>query len=84
MNKLKTKFLGVSFPNPLVLASGILGMSASSMVRVIENGAGAVTTKSTNIEGRDGHPNPKVITYESGMLNCYGLTNAGFEMKKGK
>ncbi|MBD3244379.1 MAG: dihydroorotate dehydrogenase [Candidatus Moranbacteria bacterium] len=82
MKKLRTKFLGFDFENPIILASGILGMSASSMVSVIDNGAAGVTTKSTNIEGRDGHPNPKVITYESGMLNCYGLTNAGFENEK--
>jgi dihydroorotate dehydrogenase (NAD+) catalytic subunit len=77
MIDLSVKFLGKKFPNPLVLASGILGMSAASMINVVKNGAGAVTTKSANKEGRVGNPNPKVITYESGMLNCYGLTNAG-------
>lgn len=82
MPNIKVKFLNQEFPNPTVLASGILGMSASSMVNVVNNGAGGVTTKSTNIEGRDGHSNPKVITYEAGMLNCYGLTNAGFKHEK--
>ncbi|MBU2025941.1 MAG: dihydroorotate dehydrogenase [Patescibacteria group bacterium] len=81
-SNLRTDFLGVKFPNPVVLASGILGMSASSMASVVRNGAGGVTTKSTNLEGQDGHPGPKVITYESGMLNCYGLTNAGFWHEK--
>ncbi|MBD3238580.1 MAG: dihydroorotate dehydrogenase [Candidatus Moranbacteria bacterium] len=78
----RVNFLGVEFPNPIVLSSGILGMTATSMEKVITSGAGGVTTKSTNISGRDGNPCPKVITYEAGMLNCYGLTNAGFLNEK--
>jgi dihydroorotate dehydrogenase (NAD+) catalytic subunit len=82
MPNLGVNFLGVKFKNPIILASGILGMTAASLESAVRNGAGGVTTKSTNLEGRDGHPNPKVITYESGMLNCYGLTNAGIDQEK--
>jgi len=43
---LKTSFLGKTYPSPLVLASGVLGLTADSMKRVLDAGAGAVTTKS--------------------------------------
>ena len=64
---------------PTVLASGILGLSAASMKRVIAFGAGAVTTKSFNTEGRKGHPNPSILPFRHGMLNAVGLSNPGVE-----
>lgn len=72
-------FCGIKFPNPLVLASGVLGVTGDSMRYVVDSGAGAVTTKSTNVEGRTGHPNPIIITYEGGMMNAVGLSNPGIE-----
>lgn len=82
MPDLNSDFLGVRFANPTLLASGILGMTAASMGSAIRNGAGGVITKSCNIAGRDGNANPKVISYEGGLLNCYGLTNGGFVHEK--
>lgn len=79
---ISTTFCGVKFQNPTVLASGILGVTGDSMAHVInEGGAGAVTTKSLNLEGRDGHPNPTMITYEGGMMNAVGLPNTGITNK---
>ncbi len=63
--------------NPTILASGILGMNADIIKEVVRGGAGAVTLKSTGTEPREGHPNPKVIVWEHGLANCYGLTNQG-------
>jgi len=80
---ISTKLCGIKLSNPTILASGILGVTASSMLNVINNGAGAVTTKSCDLEGRPGHPNPKVISYEHGLLNCFGLTNPGIKEKIG-
>ncbi len=65
--------------SPLVLASGILGLTASSMKRVVDNGCGAVTTKSFNLEARKGHPNPSIVPFEHGLLNAVGLSNPGAE-----
>jgi dihydroorotate dehydrogenase (NAD+) catalytic subunit len=76
---LATDFCGVKFPNPTVLASGVLGVTGDSMKYVIDSGAGAVTTKSTNVGGRVGHPNPIMITYEGGMMNAVGLSNPGIK-----
>ncbi len=76
---LKVDLCGTKLNNPTVLASGILGMNADILKEAARNGAGAVTTKSTGTEVREGHPNPKVIVWEAGMANCYGLTNPGYK-----
>jgi len=70
---------GVKLASPLVLASGILGVSASSLGRVAAFGAGAVTTKSFSLEERTGHPNPTVVEVRQGLLNAVGLSNAGWQ-----
>jgi len=79
MNRLATDLCGIRLESPLVLASGIMGMSASSMKRISEAGAGAVTTKSCGIGERKGHPCPCVIPFEHGLLNAVGLANPGIE-----
>ena len=74
---LRTQFLGMALANPLVLASGVLGTSASLMERVAREGAGAVTSKSAGPEPRAGHPNPVALAWQGGVLNAIGLTNPG-------
>ena len=74
---LTTNLAGVRLASPLVLASGVLGLTASGMRRVIEFGAGAVTTKSTGLEPRTGHKAPSILPWEHGMLNAVGLSNPG-------
>jgi dihydroorotate dehydrogenase (NAD+) catalytic subunit len=66
-------------PNPLILASGILGTEAELMARVAHCGAGAVTAKSCSLEPRAGHPNPTVLAWEHGLINAVGLANPGVE-----
>jgi dihydroorotate dehydrogenase (NAD+) catalytic subunit len=70
---------GVLLPNPLILASGILGTEAELMARVARSGAGAVTAKSCSLEPRAGHPNPTVLAWEHGLINAVGLANPGVE-----
>ena len=77
--KLETTFCGVKFKNPLVLASGVLGVTGASLRFVVENGAGGVTTKSIWREGHLGHPNPVIIANDHFMLNAVGLPDAGIE-----
>ncbi|MGM5481882.1 MAG: dihydroorotate dehydrogenase [Nanobdellota archaeon] len=79
---LKTEFCGISLKGPLVLASGILGVTRASLKRVIESGAGAVTIKSISQEKRKGHNNPIIITYEAGMMNAVGYSNPGIKVAK--
>ena len=76
---LSQKILGVTFPNPTVLASGILGITASSWNFVAENGAGGITTKSLWLREHKGHPNPTIIATEHWMLNAVGVPDAGPE-----
>lgn len=76
---LQTEFLGVKFANPLVVASGILGVTGASLKYVVENGAGGVTTKSIWLNEHKGHKNPVMIANEHYMLNAVGLPDAGIE-----
>jgi len=77
--KLNVDFCGVKFKNPLVLASGVLGVTGASLRFVVENGAGGVTTKSIWRDGHTGHPNPVIIANDHFMLNAVGLPDAGIE-----
>jgi dihydroorotate dehydrogenase (NAD+) catalytic subunit len=79
---LKTNFLGIELANPLILASGILGVTKASIRNVAKHGAGAMTMKSISIEPRSGHKNPVVITYEAGMMNAVGYSNPGWKVAK--
>jgi dihydroorotate dehydrogenase (NAD+) catalytic subunit len=77
---LRTTFAGLTFRNPLWLASGIWGESGNSLKGAWEAGAGGVVTKSIGSEPRMGYPNPTIETYEKwGMLNAMGLPNPGIE-----
>jgi len=64
--------------SPLILASGILGVSYSSMKRLIDAGIGAITTKSIGPVPRKGYKNPSIIeVYNGSFLNSVGLGNPG-------
>lgn len=76
---IETTLVKLKLKSPLVLASGILGLTASSMRRVVEFGAGAVTSKSFNKDWRKGHKNPSIVPFEHGMLNAVGLSNPGLD-----
>ncbi len=76
---IETTFLNLHLKSPTVLASGILGLTADSLRRVIAFGAGAVTTKSFNTDGRKGHPNPSILPFRHGLLNAVGLSNPGVD-----
>ncbi|MFZ0830443.1 MAG: dihydroorotate dehydrogenase [Thermoplasmata archaeon] len=80
MADLRTTIAGLTFRNPLWLASGIWGESGNSLKGAWEAGAGGVVTKSIGSEPRLGYPNPTIETYEKwGMLNAMGLPNPGIE-----
>lgn len=77
MVNLSVEFCGVKFENPTVLASGILGVTASSLKNVVRNGAGGVTTKSIWLEEHPGHKNPTMLGTDKWFLNAVGLSDAG-------
>jgi len=66
--------------NPLMLASGILGVSGASLKRVaLSGGAGAIVTKSIGLTPREGHRNPTFVEMEKGLISAIGLANPGYE-----
>lgn len=79
MIDLSIDFCGVNFKNPTVLASGILGVTASSLRNVVRNGAGGVTTKSIWLKEHVGHKSPTMFGTEHYFLNAVGLSDAGIE-----
>jgi dihydroorotate dehydrogenase (NAD+) catalytic subunit len=76
---LSQTILGVEFPNPTVLASGIMGVTAASWRFAVQGGAGAITTKSLWPQEHKGNPNPTIISTEHWMLNAVGVPDAGPE-----
>ena len=77
MANLSVNLAGIPLQNPTVLASGIMGVSTSSLKYVEENGAGAVTMKSIGPTDRSGHKNPTVYSWGEGITNAVGLSNPG-------
>jgi dihydroorotate dehydrogenase (NAD+) catalytic subunit len=80
---LGVQLCGVQLPNPLILASGILGTEAELLARVAQAGAGGVTAKSCSPLPRAGHRNPTVLAWEHGLINAVGLANPGVEAEIG-
>ncbi|MCE5258646.1 MAG: dihydroorotate dehydrogenase [Chloroflexi bacterium] len=68
---------GLELHNPFVLASGIWGSAAETLIRAGQAGAGAVTSKSCSVVPRRGHPNPAVLPWRGGLINAVGLANPG-------
>lgn len=77
MVKFEVEIAGLKFKNPVLNASGILGLTASSLKRLVEAGVGGVVTKSIGLKPRVGNPNPTIVEVGCGLLNCMGLPNPG-------
>ncbi|MBC7086313.1 MAG: dihydroorotate dehydrogenase [Methanomethylovorans sp.] len=70
---------GLRLKNPTILAAGIMGTTGASLIRVAQQGAGAVVTKSIGPEPKDGHNNPSMVKLDFGYLNAMGLPNPSYE-----
>jgi len=77
--RLGVKVGTLALQNPTILASGILGVTPDTMVRVLKAGAAAVVTKSIGSEPRHGHPTPAFVSLEAGFLNAMGIPNPGVD-----
>jgi len=78
-NAISVEMAGLMLDSPLLLSSGVLGLSASSLKSVADAGAGAVTSKSCGLNERAGHKCPAVLPFEHGVLNAIGLANPGVD-----
>jgi len=74
---LQTTLFGKKLKNPFILASGILGSAASTLIEISKQ-AGAVTCKSVSKEPIKGHENPTVLGEEY-VINAVGLSNPGIQ-----
>ncbi len=79
---LAVELCGAKMHNPLVLASGIWGLTGGNLVRAAKDGAGAVTSKSCSREPRKGYGNPAIVEWDNAMLNAVGLSNPGVQEMK--
>ena len=68
----------IQLDRPVMLASGILGISLDVFNRLYRVGAGAVVTKSLSTEPWEGYPNPTIFGVKGGgWINAVGLSNPG-------
>ena len=68
----------IQLKRPVMLASGILGISLDVFNRLYRSGAGAVVTKSLSTEPWEGYPNPTIFSMGGGgWMNAVGLSNPG-------
>jgi len=69
---------GIHFRNPLLLASGFLGISQEIFNRLYRSGLGAVVSKSISVDPMEGYKGPTIISInQKSYLNAIGLSNPG-------
>jgi len=74
-------FAGLDLKNPVMIASGILGLSQNIFDRLSKIGAGAIVSKSISNRPRIGYRNPTVVPLENqSWLNAVGLANPGADV----
>ncbi len=73
-----TKIGGIELKNPIIVASGILGLSQSIFNRLHQLGAGAIVSKSISLFPREGYRNPTIVSIkDNSYINAVGLANPG-------
>ena len=77
---LSVNIAGVTWENPVTVASGTFGSGAEYSEFVDLNRLGAVTTKGVANVPWPGNPTPRVAEVYGGMLNAVGLQNPGIEL----
>jgi dihydroorotate dehydrogenase (NAD+) catalytic subunit len=79
MTALEVDLAGIKLRNPTLLASGVMGETGDSLLRVAVAGAGGLVTKSIGLEPRKGYPNPTLVELPDGYINAMGLPGPGIE-----
>lgn len=68
---------GVTFQNPVLLASGTAGFGHELAGVMPLDALGGLVTKAVSVEPRHGNRPPRVSEFHGGMLNSIGLANPG-------
>ncbi len=76
---MSTRVGSLSFPNPVMTASGTSGHGAELASYMDLGSLGAVTVKSLSADPWPGNPGPRVHETAAGMLNAVGLQGPGIE-----
>lgn len=69
--------LGVTFQNPVLLASGTAGYGRELDGVMDLEALGGIVTKAVSLEPRRGNAAPRVGEFPGGMINSVGLANPG-------
>ena len=77
--RLAAAFAGLSFQNPVVLASGTAAYGHELREVIDLDTLGGLVTKAVSLEPRKGNPAPRVAEFAGGMINAIGLANPGLE-----
>ena len=79
MNNLSIKFLGKTFKNPIIPASGTFGFGYEFSDLYDINILGSISLKGTTLEERYGNKLPRIAECPSGLINSIGLQNPGVD-----
>jgi dihydroorotate dehydrogenase (NAD+) catalytic subunit len=70
---------GITFQNPVLLASGTAGYGRELAGVIDLEALGGFVTKAVSPEPRHGNPAPRVWDFDGGMINAIGLANPGLD-----
>ena len=76
---LSTQIAGITFQNPVTVASGTFGSKDEYAQYVDYSKLGAIVTKTVTPKPRKGNKMPRIFETPSGMLNAIGLQNKGID-----
>ena len=77
---LSVNIAGMPMQNPLMPASGTFDAEASSRIAGLDlSRFGALVSKGTTLEPKDGNPQPRICEHQGGMVNSIGLENPGID-----
>ncbi|MDQ6926363.1 MAG: dihydroorotate dehydrogenase [Candidatus Eremiobacteraeota bacterium] len=77
--RLRQTVAGISFRNPVLLASGTAGYGHELADVMDFSRLGAIATKAVSVAPRAGNTAPRVAEFPGGMLNAVGLANPGLD-----
>lgn len=77
--RLAVNVAGITFQNPIVLASGTAGFGRELAGVMDLAQLGGFVTKAVSPQPRNGAPAPRVAEFAGGMINAVGLANPGLD-----
>lgn len=80
MKDLSVKVAGITFPNPVIAASGTYGFGEDYAPLYLLNKLGGISCKGTTMNEKPGNLPPRIAETTAGMLNAVGLQNPGVEV----